>query len=127
MSSTIRSRSPRPRDPLMPRFLGSLISRSLLIMTLTRKPLIIVTALAAVVILGGGVGFGRLLFRSTTQPPPPAVVIVKHVVNGHYVRLDDQSELIYAGMRAPYSGEPLFEEARRRRSEERRVGKECRS
>lgn len=47
----------------------------------------------------------------------PEQVLARKVVNGHYVRIDDRDELIYAGIRAPYSGESLFHEAKKRNEE----------
>lgn len=46
---------------------------------------------------------------------------VDRVINGHKVKLETDGgpdeELVYAGIRAPYPQEPLFEESRRRNAE----------
>lgn len=44
-------------------------------------------------------------------------VEVDRAISGHKVKLDDGQSLKYAGIRAPYRSEPLFEEALRRNAE----------
>ncbi len=49
---------------------------------------------------------------------------VEHVRSGHKVRLDSGEDLVYAGIRAPFKGEPGYEEAKQRNAqlvEDRRV------
>lgn len=65
-----------------------------------------------------------LAFRSPSDAGPASAeerglfADVKRAVSGHKVKLDaDKPEdeyLVYAGIRAPYPGEPLYEEARQR-------------
>jgi len=47
----------------------------------------------------------------------PTRVKIKSVLSGDKVKLKHHGRLIYAGIRAPFDGEPLFEQARRRNAE----------
>lgn len=67
------------------------------------------------VALAGGLLVRTLLAKGSSGPPEQ--VLARKVVNGHYVRVNDGDELIYAGIRAPYSGEALFHEAKKRNEE----------
>lgn len=44
-------------------------------------------------------------------------VVVERVRNGSTVKFKPDGKLVYAGLRAPYEHEPLFEEARKRNAE----------
>ena len=39
---------------------------------------------------------------------------VRRVVNGHYVKLENDEKLVYAGIRSPFEHEPMFAEAKKR-------------
>ena len=56
-----------------------------------------------------------------SEPAPPTEkrlhVRVKLAINGHYVKLNKNDKLVYAGIRAPYEREPFHEEARQRNAE----------
>ncbi len=75
---------------------------------------VLTIALAATVV--------ALLPRSNARsvPASPEAVRggeVEHVRSGHKIILDDGEEVLYAGIRAPYEDEPLFDEAKARNTE----------
>src|SRR5262245_54154839 len=82
----------------------------------TRRILILVVTGGILALLGTAIGAYFLGQRAERRSAVevPAQVYVRRVINGHYVRLDDNQELIYAGMRTPYSNEPLNQEAKKR-------------
>lgn len=47
----------------------------------------------------------------------PTRVTVKSVLSGHAIKVKHHGRVIYAGIRAPLEGEPLYEEAKRRNTE----------
>lgn len=47
----------------------------------------------------------------------PTRVTVKSVLSGDKVKVKHDGRLVYAGIRAPFEGEPLYEEAKRRNAE----------
>ncbi len=67
-------------------------------------------------------GSGALMFGALTEDPPseparPTRMKVKHVRSGGMLKSESDEKLIYAGIRPPYEGEPLFGEARERNAE----------
>lgn len=79
-----------------------------------------------------GVSVGAALWVGKDVPDTEAepfeklyAVDVKRVYSGHKVKIDPDGHLTYAGIRAPYSDEPLFDEAMRR-NEELVLGKRIR-
>jgi micrococcal nuclease len=87
----------------------------------------VVGGLAALVALVAGSTYvGVRLLGEEEKPTEKRVhVKAKRVVNGHYVKLDKDDKLVYAGIRAPYENEPFHLEAKQR-NEELVVGKELR-
>jgi micrococcal nuclease len=74
-------------------------------------------SLTGVVLLGSAVLAYRAFNGEDGTPARgerPRKAEVKRVINGHKIKLESDEELIYAGIRAPYPQEPLFEEAKRR-------------
>ena len=72
------------------------------------------------------VGSGALVVRSVvgdgaagnSEPDGPiANAKVSRVYNGRKVKLESEQHLTYAGIRAPYAGEPFFDDAKRRNTE----------
>ncbi|MFQ5805244.1 MAG: thermonuclease family protein [Phycisphaerae bacterium] len=87
-------------------------------MTISRKQLFIGGCVLGVALLASGtVLVGRLVGgeRKPTEKRPS--VKAKHVINGHYVKLNRNDRLVYAGIRAPYENEPFYEEAKLRNAE----------
>ncbi|RME40554.1 MAG: hypothetical protein D6788_03080 [Planctomycetota bacterium] len=73
-----------------------------------------VLALAAVLLVGGWLLGGE---EDDGRMFHPVVVEVKRVRSGSKVKLKSGETVLYAGIRAPYGDEPMFEEARRRNAE----------
>jgi micrococcal nuclease len=86
--------------------------------TVTRRQLVIGGSLLAVVV-PASIAFITCTFIAGGQQPTEKRVRVKakRVVNGHYVKLDKDDRLVYAGIRAPYENESFYEEAKQRNAE----------
>ncbi len=77
-------------------------------------------SLAGVVLLGSAVLAYRTFDGEDGKPTRGERLRkaeVKRVINGHKIKLESDEDLIYAGIRAPYPHEPMFEEAKRRNTE----------
>ncbi len=72
-----------------------------------------------VLLVTGAVGLSRY-WRDRVVPQLPDALTsakVEHVRGGHKIVLDDGQDVLYAGIRAPYADEPLFDEALKRNTE----------
>ena len=84
-------------------------------MALSRRQLSIGGSALAVGLVLCGVLAGVWRIAGQRQPTEKRLrVKVKRVVNGHYVKLNKDDKLVYAGIRAPYENEPFHEEAKQR-------------
>ncbi len=77
-------------------------------------------SLAGIVVLGSTV-LAFLAFDGEDGRPARSERLrkaeVKRVISGHKIKLQSDEELVYAGIRSPYSHERMFEEAKRRNIE----------
>lgn len=75
--------------------------------------------LLLVTIVGGSVALmiGAFSEDSPSEPDRPTRITVEHVRTGGIVKTETDEKLVYAGIRSPYEGEPMFDEARKRNAE----------
>ncbi|MFQ5428782.1 MAG: thermonuclease family protein [Phycisphaerae bacterium] len=88
---------------------------------------LMIWAFALVLTLGSAAALVRAIGAEGDPRPAgkPTLVTVKWVISGHKVRIKPDDQLVYAGIRTPYSDEPMHDEARFR-NEELVRGKELR-
>jgi len=93
------------------------------------NPILVMLALIGIIAI---VAFSAHRIASMLENEPKVAVRpvlkkaeARRVVNGHYVKLENDEKLIYAGIRAPFEQEPLFAESKKR-NEALVVGKELR-
>lgn len=87
-------------------------------MALSRKQLFIGGSVLALAVVAFGVLIAVKLTGGPRQPTEKRLKVkAKRAVNGHYVKLNKQDKLVYAGIRAPYENEPFHQEAKQRNAE----------
>ncbi len=84
---------------------------------LSRTHGLILTAIGLVAI-----GLGGMTLRKALRQPPPDIdsrkwVEVKRVRRADKIIVRPEDEVLYAGIRGPYSDEPLYEQAKKRNEE----------
>lgn len=83
------------------------------------RRLVIVGVITLATMAASGVVVTRALSGAapTVEEDRPKSAEVSRVYDGGSAKLNDGDKVLYAGIRAPFADEPLFEEARRRNSE----------
>lgn len=87
-------------------------------MSKSRMRLILVSG-GALLIAAAALGVGIIFHKHqrTPEEEAPAWADAKRIRSGDTVAADNDNKLVYAGIRAPIEGEPLFEESRARNAE----------